>query len=215
MGVEVKICGLTRASDAAAAVGAGARWVGVVLAGGPRSLSLDAAAGVLAVVPPGVGKVGVFGDVSRTGVLEAVEALGLDAAQLHAGAPDDVVHALRERGVAVWRVARIADRVDVALAAQRVSGADVLLAEARVRGRLGGTGVPLEPGLAAEVRAVLPRSVRFALAGGLRPETVGRAIRVVGPDIVDVSSGVEASVGVKDPIRIEAFVREALSADGN
>jgi phosphoribosylanthranilate isomerase len=171
-------------------------------------------AGVFAAVPPGVGRVGVFGQVTLTGVLEAVDALGLDAAQLHSGAPDEVVRALAERGVGVWHVARIADRMDVALVAQRAADASVVLAEARVPGRLGGTGVPLEPGLAAEVRAALPGGVRFALAGGLRPETVGEAVRAVGPDIVDVSSGVEVSVGVKDPTRIRDFVREALSAHG-
>jgi len=212
MAVEVKICGLTRAVDALAAVEAGARWVGVIFAGGPRALTVPAAAEVLGPVPQGVGRVGVFADASVPSLLEAVEALGLDAVQLY-GALGDPHRTLTARGMPVWRVVRIADRLDAGGARPMAQGASVVLVEAMVAGRLGGTGVPLDLGLAAEARAALPSSVRFGLAGGLRPETVRGAVRALQPDIVDVSSGVEIAVGVKDPARMRAFVREAQLAD--
>lgn len=208
MAVEVKICGLTRAADALAAVDAGAHWVGVIFAGGPRALTLPAATHVLGRVPRGIGRVGVFATAQAPGVLEAVEALELDAVQLY-GAVGEAHRALAARGTPVWRVARIADRLDAGAVRPMAEGASVLLVEAMVAGRLGGTGVPLDLGLAAEARAALPSNVRFALAGGLRPETVRGAVRAVQPDIVDVSSGVETAVGVKDPARMRAFVREA------
>lgn len=212
MGVEVKICGLTRAADALAAADAGARWIGVVFAGGPRALTVPAAAEVLGPVPRGIGRVGVFASAATPSVLEAVEALELDAVQIY-GPVDEPHRALAARGTPVWRVARIADRLDAAAVRPMAHGASVVLVEARVSGRLGGTGVPLDLGLAAEARAALPSSVRFGLAGGLRPETVRGAVRAVQPDIVDVSSGVETTVGVKDPARMRAFVREAHLAN--
>lgn len=207
--VDVKICGLTRPSDAEAAADVGARWVGVVFAAGPRRLSTSEAAKVLARVPSGVGRVGVFGRTGLATILEAVESLGLDAVQLHTGGTERVRSALTERGVSVWRVVRLRGRGDAHRVAPMAVGAAVLLAEPRVAGRAGGAGVPLDLNLALEARRALPSGVAFALAGGLRPETVREAVRVVRPSIVDVSSGVEARVGVKDPGRMLTFVREA------
>lgn len=201
---------MTRPADAAAAAQAGARWIGVVFAGGPRLLTSAAAARVLAEVPPGVGRVGVFGRESLTTILRAVEALRLDAVQLHAAGTERLALALGARGIAVWRVARLVGPDAAAQIARTAVGAAVLLAEPRVEGRAGGAGVPLDLRLAAAARRAVPAGTAFALAGGLTPETVRRAVASVRPDIVDVSTGVEASVGIKDVARMRAFVREAM-----
>jgi phosphoribosylanthranilate isomerase len=87
--------------------------------------------------------------------------------------------------------------------------ADALVLDAKVPGQLGGTGVALDwAALANDVsawRAAHP-GVRLVLAGGLTPENVQRAIGLLGPDVVDVSSGVESAPGIKDPERLQAFV---------
>jgi phosphoribosylanthranilate isomerase len=80
-----------------------------------------------------------------------------------------------------------------------------LLIEPRVPGKLGGSGVPLALDLARAARRRLAQRTMF-LAGGLTPETVVEAVREVGPDVVDVSSGVEQIPGVKDPVRLARFL---------
>jgi phosphoribosylanthranilate isomerase len=90
-------------------------------------------------------------------------------------------------------------------------GADAVVLDAKVEGQLGGTGVTLDwLAIANDVRALRSHG-RVVLAGGLRPENVQQAVMEVAPDVVDVSSGVESSIGIKDPERMRAFI-EAVRA---
>lgn len=214
MAVEVKICGLTRPVDAIMAAEAGARWVGVVFAAGPRRLAPASARQVLRDVPPAVGRVGVFGPSSAETILRVVGSVGLDAAQLHfeAGA-DDVAGDLEQAGVSVWRVLRIEPaRAPVWPVGMVGMVGDVVLVEPRVAGKVGGTGERVDLEMAGVFGRTVPAEIRFALAGGLTPETVREALRAAQPDIVDVSSGVEVRPGVKDPARIRRFIEEARDA---
>jgi phosphoribosylanthranilate isomerase len=211
--VEIKFCGLTRAEDVDYAVALGASYVGAIFAGGPRVLSAGRAAELFVNVPRGVRRVGVFGDQSAMNVCQMATAAQLDIVQLH-GQPDAAhIRAIRSCfGGEVWGVARIAGATlpDVA---GLFSAADAVLLDAHVPGVLGGTGVALPwRELADELRAVRrASSARVVLAGGLRADNVSDAIRLLSPDAVDVSSGVESAPGIKDHDRMRAF-RDAVAA---
>ncbi len=218
MQLDVKICGLTRESDAAQAERVGAAYLGVIMAGGPRLLSIEQARAVLGPRRHSVQRVVVFGDQSVDEVVVSIETLDLDVAQLHGGCTAGVIETLqRQTGRIVWPVLRVAgitlpdDAVDLAAAAGTV------VLDAHVIGQLGGTGVALDwSGLGDAVGALRQSvpEVRVILAGGLRPSNVEAAIRLLSPDVVDVSSGVESAPGVKDPVLVEQFVAAAHAAAG-
>ncbi|MCU0649931.1 MAG: phosphoribosylanthranilate isomerase [Gemmatimonadaceae bacterium] len=205
----IKICGLTRGEDAARAAALGARYVGVVMAGGPRALDVAQAADVFRHAAA-ASRVVVFGEQSLDDIVRIADTLALDAVQLHGAATPDALAWLAQRTPAArWAVVRLAgdewpaQELD-ALAAH----AHALLLEAKVHGQLGGTGVPLPwERLAERVHQWRARwsTRQFILAGGLRATTVDTAIRWLSPDVVDVSSGIERTAGIKDPAAMRAF----------
>ena len=198
--VLIKICGLTRKQDAEAAVAAGADFLGFVFRKGtPRALEADRAGWIRELT--GAEKVGVFLDAPLDEVVRVRDLLGLDWAQLHGEEPDSFLDALGPR---VIRRVKVADQVEwdrVAFLAKRC--------------------LPLfDPGAgdglawAWEELAGCPPGIRFGLAGGLAPDTVAGALRSTNAAMVDVSSGVEASPGIKDHSKIRAFVANARSVGG-
>lgn len=209
MAVEVKICGLTRAEDAAAAAAAGAAYLGVVLAAGSsRRVAPETAREVVAAAGT-VPVLGVFGGQRVTEILQLCRTIGLTGAQLHAPQGGGVARQIREQGLIVWRVIRLASENDLASVASLREFSSAVLVEAQDPHVLGGSGAPLPLYLARQARAQLPGH-RMVLAGGLTPETVGEAILQIQPDIVDVSSGVELRPGIKDPERIMRFMEAAV-----
>ena len=211
MTVEIKFCGLTRPHDAVYAASLGASYVGVIFAGGPRMLTPDRAAEVLHEVPGDVRRVGVFADQSAAEVARIVDAVGLDVVQLHGATDarrlDDLRGAL---SAAIWPVIRVAGNQLPEATGELVRLGDGLLLDAFVPGALGGTGVTLAwTGIAHELRRIRGNTP-IILAGGLRAENVAEAIAVLGPNVVDVSSGVESAPGIKDHERMRAF-RDAVS----
>jgi phosphoribosylanthranilate isomerase len=209
--VEIKFCGMTRAEDARHAANLGARYVGVIFAGGPRGLTPDAARRVLASVPDTVGRVGVFGTLSADEIASRADWLDLDVVQLHGDPDADLIEELRgEWDGEVWAVQRVEGTTLPDEAQELFDTADGVVLDARVAGKLGGTGVSLPwHALRDSVDAYRGQRARVILAGGLRPENVAAAIEALHPDVVDVSSGVEAGVGVKDHARMRAF-RDAV-----
>jgi phosphoribosylanthranilate isomerase len=206
--VEAKICGLTRPDDAAVAGERGATYLGVVLAGGRRVVTPARAAEIVAVAR-GVPVLGVFGSQPVEEILDIAAAAGLTGAQLHGDyTPDDAAR-LRTAGLEVWRVVRIATPPDLDLLEAAASEADAVLVEPRVAHAAGGTGVSLDLAVAREARARLAGR-RMVLAGGLTPDNVAGAVALVRPEVVDVSSGVERLPGIKDPIKIAAFLEAVL-----
>ena len=208
MGVEAKICGLTRPVDAAAAAAGGASYLGVVFAGGPRVVSARAAREI-ASAGAGVPVIGVFGPQSPPEILRIAREAGLAGAQLHGDFTRVDARALRDEGLTVWRVVRIARREDLDLLDDAAGDSDAVLVEPRVAHAAGGTGVSLDLAVAREARARLGPA-RMVLAGGLTPENVGAAAALVRPEVVEVSSGVESLPGIKDPDRIAAFLEAAF-----
>lgn len=208
----VKICGLTRNQDARFAQEAGADYVGVVLSQGfGRSLPGGDGARVLQGVT--VSRVAVTVDESAKSNVELAQVIGAAVIQLHGSEPVDLARTLRGAGEwLIWKAVRARHVDDVRRVADEFDGAvDGLLVEGWREGAIGGAGLTLglEP---AELRTVMPPSVTFVLAGGLTSETVAEGMARFGPQVVDVSSGVERARGVKDPDRIEAFIRAARSA---
>lgn len=209
MAVEVKICGLTNSRDAAVAVEAGASYLGVVFASGPRRVGASEARDVVA-ASSGRPVFGVFGGQSAEEILEMTSSTGLAGAQLHTAVIPAIVARLRAEGLLVWGAARLRSERDLPVLAD-LPALDAVLVEPRTDGAEGGAGVPLDHALGRAARLALTGR-RMALAGGLRPETVGAAIAAVRPDIVDVSSGIEASPGRKDAARVRLFL-EAVRGD--
>ena len=211
MAVEVKICGLTRAVDAELADAAGATYLGVIFAGGPRQRSPAEARATLA--GRRAHKVGVFSAQSGAEISDIAGEVGLDVVQLH-GEPDAArVLAVRAAtGLQVWAVVRTADGILPDATGEIADAADALLIDTLVAGRLGGSGVALPWGVLGESLDAMESAHRIVLAGGLTADNVAEAISYVSPTVVDVSSGVESAPGLKDHARIRAFIAAVRAA---
>jgi phosphoribosylanthranilate isomerase len=233
----IKFCGMTRIEDVVAAAELGAGYVGCVFAAGPRRRTTAEAAALFASLAgtPSPRRAGVFAgmsvpdaaaDVGAAGVpriRDVAAAVPVDIAQVHGDATGTDVAALRavlramHPAREVWAVVRCeGGRLPVAAVALWTA-ADALLLDAHVPGKLGGTGTTLPwRAMAAsvrELRAVVGPGSRLVLAGGLTADNVGEAIRVLHPDVVDVSSGVERAPGIKDHDRMHAFADAVRTAD--
>lgn len=209
MPAKIKFCGIMQGHDAAVAAEAGATYLGVVFAGGPRAVTVQGARRVVGAAA-GVPVLGVFADQSPEEILRIGEGSGLSGAQLHGPYSHADAARLKTNGLTVWRVVRIALPSDLDTLEDAALGSDAVLVEPGVPHARGGTGVPLELALACEARRRLVNHP-MVLAGGLTPETVGAALAMVRPEIVDVSSGVERLPGIKDPHRIARFVEAVLA----
>lgn len=202
---RVKVCGLTSPADAAAAARTGADAVGVVLADSPRRVTLDEARDVLEAVPPFVARVGVFVDPTLAEVAVAVEALGLTAVQLHGGESPDFC---RRIAVPVVKAFRVGDGFRPADAEPYRGCAAAILLDTYVPWAAGGSGRAF-----AWDDDLLPEGIPVIVAGGLTPANVAECIRTLRPYAVDVSSGVEERIRVKDPALVEAFLAAVRATD--
>lgn len=206
MAPDIKFCGLTRAEDAEAAAALGARYAGVIFAGGPRNLTGERAAEVLATVGDDVRRVGVFARADVRSIAQMVRTASLDVVQLHGDPSVADIEAVRdETACLVWPVLRIGGSTLPHEAADLIGAGDAMVLDAKVEGSLGGTGVTLPwLDIADSLRHV--RGDRdIVLAGGLNASNVREAIAALHPDVVDVSSGVERAPGVKDHARMREF----------
>jgi phosphoribosylanthranilate isomerase len=204
--VDIKFCGLTRPDDAACAVSLGAAYTGVIFAPSPRRLDPMVARTVLDAARGAARTAGVFGAESSRRIAEVAIEVGLDVVQLHGDpSPATVRDVRRVFAGEVWAVVRITGSELPANLSLLMDVADALVLDAKVPGQLGGTGVTFDWNRVAKALDRRPGRARLVLAGGLKPENVAHAIRVVAPDIVDVSSGVESAPGIKDHARMRAF----------
>lgn len=203
--VKVKICGITNKEDARLAVEAGADALGFVFyKQSPRCVEPEGAKRIVADLPPFVLPVGVFVNEDAKAVRDLMDACGLALAQLHGDEPASYCEAL---GRPVLRAIRLRGRGDLLSLAELKGRAQVrgFLVDAFSKQEYGGTGRTADWELAAEAARVAP----VLLAGGLTQDNVQEAIRRVRPYGVDVSSGVEATPGRKDPEKLRAFIRAA------
>jgi len=203
--VRSKICGITRLEDALAAAEAGADAIGLVFyAKSPRAVDIATAREIVSGLPPFVTSVGLFVNASRCELNEILEALPLDLLQFHGDETPADCEGFHRPYIKALRV-RPGD--DIEAACQRYASASGVLLDTYVAGVPGGTGEAFDWSL---VPARLSKPV--ILAGGLSPDNVSDAIARVKPWAVDVSGGVEAAKGIKDPARIAAFLQAVKCA---
>ncbi len=208
----VKICGIKTLPEALAALDAGAVMLGFnFYPPSPRSIDRETCAQIVSALHSMHKKlitVGVFVNEEPDRVRETLKACSLDLAQLSGDEGPETLSALDGYAYKAIRPASQPEAEALLHAFARKS-APALLVDASVRGAYGGTGQTSNWLIAQSLSARTP----LLLAGGLTPQNVGEAIRLVRPWGVDVASGVESSPGVKDPAKIRAFVDAVRSAE--
>lgn len=213
----IKFCGITRPEDALLAAELGATYVGMVFAGGPRNLD-PTAARVIATTLEGTGvrRVAVL-DASRADslfkVADLVRWLPVEVLQLHGSFDPTLIELVRSRTeLEVWAAINVVTS-ELPTAIERMAVmADAILLDAKAHGRLGGSGKRFDWEAVAAVLQRGARPRRLVVAGGLDPDNVGAAIGLLSPDVVDVSSGVEQSPGIKDGELMKKFVAAVYRA---
>jgi phosphoribosylanthranilate isomerase len=214
MSIFIKICGLANAEDVAAVAALRPDALGFVLwPKSPRAVQPEQIAEWTPALPPGVLKVGVFVDADPYAIRRAVKIARLDVVQWHGfpkkGKAYTALFQVLDKelcGVAkVWTVVRL-DREPAP------AFVDAVVLDSYSPATPGGTGQLVDWTAAREFIAGSPNKV--LLAGGLRPENVAEAIRVVQPWGVDVSSGVEAEPGKKNLDAVRQFIENARATDG-
>lgn len=202
MSIAIKICGITRAADAAEAGRLGADAVGLMFApGSPRLLDVARARAVLAAVPPFVTAVGVFMDNEPGEIRAILEAVHLDVLQFHGAEPPE---ACRRWGRRYLKAVPMAGHEDPAEYMARYPDAAGFLLDAHGGGEPGGRGKRFD-----WARVPSGGPAPLILAGGLNPANAAAAVRAARPAGLDVSSGVETVPGIKDPALMQSFIEEA------
>ena len=198
--MKIKICGITRLEDALFCAEMHTDFIGFVFVGStPRYIDPERAAAIRNAVR-GPRYVGVFRDASVDYMAEIANVVGLDLVQLHGSEPDEDVLAV---GMPVIRALKIAGSLP-----NTTTSADWLLFDTYDERRSGGPGRRFDWALLAGYDRVKP----FFLAGGLNPDNIEEAIRVVRPDAIDVSSGVEFEPGIKDHVKVRELFERARRA---
>jgi len=199
----IKVCGVTRLTDALHAVEQGATAIGFVMwRHSPRAVTPERAAEIIAELPSNVMTVGVFVNEPIDGIRQVAERARLTAVQLHGNEAPAYADAL------AWPVLRAVSLSDIGEAWDAWPPETTLLVDNIDPVRRGGTGAAIDWSQAAGVA----QKRRVVLAGGLTPDNVASAIGAVRPFGVDVSSGVEQSPGVKDFDKVTRFIVNARHA---
>ena len=212
--MNVKICGLKTPSDIDNCIKAGADFIGFVFfRKSPRHLSPANAAELSDYYErnysaSGIKKVALCVNPTDEELFEIVSTSKPDFLQLHGTEPPMRVDEIRQKyRLPIIKAIRVKTQLDIEASQQYNISADWLLFDAAASADLmpGGNGESFNWSLLADFECDLP----WMLAGGLDPNNVAHAIAQTNPDGVDVSSGVEASVGIKDDLLISAFVKSA------
>jgi phosphoribosylanthranilate isomerase len=205
--VRVKICGITKPEDAKLAAELGAHAIGLNFYDqSPRCITPFAAAELIRRLPPFVAVVGVFVNWSEAPVTALCKALRLSAAQLHGDESPQVVERVANRVTVIKALRQGQGNGTLDFSAFR--GVSAFLLDSALSGHYGGTGTTGN----WHTARTAAQSHRVILAGGLTPENVGEAIRIVRPYAVDVASGVESRPGKKDPAKLQSFFEEVARA---
>lgn len=206
MRTRVKICGITREQDAMAAAEYGADAIGFVFyEPSPRYVSVERAAAIARELPPFLTTVALFVNADADTIASVVDQVGIDLLQFHGQECPDYCARHRRPWI---RAVRMKPDTDLLAAQAEFAAGRGLLLDAYRPGVPGGTGETFDwERIPAELAS------RIVLAGGLNPENISDAVRRVRPYAVDVSGGVEADKGIKDPHKIKAFIKEVRSAE--
>lgn len=214
--VTAKICGLSTADTIGTAAKHGASHIGLnFFPKSPRYVSFEQAASLGALVPPHVEKVGIFVDPNEELIEEAIRIGGVDTLQLHGKESPERLAALRARypKIGLWKAIPVRTRADLDAARLYRSVADLILYDARTpAGTLpGGMGLRFDWTLLSPGSGGFVHPQRWALSGGIDADNVERAAAITGARLIDVSSGVETSPGIKDVDKIAAFLQRVAA----
>ncbi|HZF59812.1 MAG TPA: phosphoribosylanthranilate isomerase [Rubrobacter sp.] len=201
--VYAKVCGITTPREGTFAAESGADAIGLVFAESLRRISVEEAREITAALPEGILKVGVFVNAEPAEVLRIAREVGLDYAQLHGDESPEDVDAVREGGLKVMKALRV--RGAESLGAIDDYGADLFLLDAWSEKARGGTGERFDWGLAKSLKG----RGNIVVSGGLGPENVREAVRLLEPYGVDASSSLEDAPGKKNDERVRRFVSAA------
>jgi len=199
---RVKICGITRIEDALEAIKAGADALGFVFyKPSPRYITPERAADIIRQLPPFVTTVALFVNEPEEGIYRILSTTRCDLLQFHGDESPDFCESFNRPWI---KALRVKDAKTLSEQLLQYTGARALLLDSYRAGVPGGTGetfnwelIPSHP----------PRPI--ILAGGLTPDNISTAVQQLQPYGVDVSGGVEAQKGIKDPVKIHAFIRGA------
>ncbi|TVL99198.1 MAG: phosphoribosylanthranilate isomerase [Candidatus Brocadia sp. WS118] len=199
--MRVKICGITNSEDAQVAVELGADALGFVFAKSSRRVTKERAKDIIEKLPPFVSPVGVFVDEKVETVKDICNFCGIHTIQLHGNEEPLSLNELK--GYKIIKAFRVREENDLKPLANYKPHAFLL--DSYVKGVMGGTGVPFQ----WEIARLAHKYGTIILSGGLTPDNVEEAIRLVRPFAVDVSSGVELSPGKKDKELMKQFIMHA------
>ena len=205
MRTRTKICGITRLEDAKASVRAGCDALGFVFyKESPRYIALDAFKVIVKELPPFVTKTGLFVNADPAEIEEAIQSGFVNVLQFHG---DETPDFCRQFNFPYIKAVAVSSSVDLIQYAKDFHDAEALLLDAYHEHLKGGTGQTFDWNL-------IPQSLSkpIVLAGGLHVDNVKEAIKKVKPYAVDVSGGVEESKGIKNSLKIQAFIKETQDA---
>lgn len=221
----IKICGNTNLADVQASIDAGADAVGYVFAESRRKVTAEQVAAITPGLPEDLTQIGVFESANFDEIAASVRASGIHGAQLHGSFDLELLENLRNAfeppfflvQTLHWDLTSDPEELETRLRDQlralvRHGVADAVLIDAKTATASGGTGQPVDWSRARQALAPEAGKLRVILAGGLNSTNVEQAIRTLQPWGVDVSSGVEAKPGRKDPSRVREFIRAARLA---
>ena len=202
MTVRVKICGITSPEQALMAQQSGADAIGLVIyEKSPRYVDIEQAANIRAVIGQSTLAIALLVNPSESLVKQVISEVKPDYIQFHG---DETAEFCHQFNVPFIRAVRMRDGLDIEaeVAAYKAEGG--FLFDAWNDNLYGGTGHSFD-------WSRLPDSAdyKLILAGGLNPSNVAQAVSITNPYMVDVSGGVEASPGVKDPVKVKAFITQA------
>ena len=205
MRTRIKICGITRLEDAQASIKAGCDALGFVFfKESPRYIALDAFKAIAKVLPPFVTKVGLFVNAEPVDIQKAIQSGLIDLIQFHG---EETPQFCRQFEFPYIKAVGVSSSVNLLQYEKDFYDADALLLDASHEHLKGGTGQTFDWNL-------IPNSLSkpVVLAGGLTVDNVKEAIKQVKPYAVDVSGGVEESKGIKNSLKIQAFIKETQDA---
>ena len=205
MRTRTKICGITRLEDAKASILAGCDALGFVFyKESPRYIALDAFKVIVKELPPFVTKTGLFVNADPAEIEEAIQSGFVNVLQFHG---DETPDFCRQFNFPYIKAVAVSSSVDLIQYAKDFHDAEALLLDAYHEHLKGGTGQTFDWNL-------IPQSLSkpIVLAGGLTVDNVKEAIKKVKPYAVDVSGGVEESKGIKNSLKIQAFIKETQDA---
>ncbi len=205
--VWIKVCGITRADDATAASDLGADAIGLVFyPPSTRVVRWESVANIVGGVSANVSVVALFVDPSSEQVHEVIDSGYIDLLQFHGSESEEFCSSF---DLPYMKAFRVGHDADLGEAIKAYPSAELLLLDSYDKKMPGGTGHTFDW---AKTSAISDSSLsKLVLAGGLNPDNIKQAIAQVKPYGVDVSSGVESSPGIKDPVLINKFIEGVRS----